>query len=188
MEKAVYDEVGTSRRLQGLDAVIPALKGWKEAMPDANATVTNAVSGGHAVTLAVTGKGTPRGPLQGPSGTVPADHYLASWEEGVSIIKEVDHPAVRLTFDVYHHQVNEGNIISSLTRHMDCVGHIHLADVPGRHEPGTGEINFCNVLSAARRAGYAGYLGVECIPSTSDVKAAMAPIRKIVEAVNAEGR
>ena len=117
-----------------------------------------------------------------------ADHYLASWEEGVSIIKEVDHPAVRLTFDVYHHQVNEGNIISSLTKHMDCVGHIHLADVPGRHEPGTGEINFCNVLSAARRAGYAGYLGIECIPSTSDVKAAMAPIRKIVEEVNAEGR
>ncbi len=90
-------------------------------------------------------------------------------------------------FDVYHHQVNEGNIISSLTRHMDWVGHIHLADVPGRHEPGTGEINFRNVLSAARRAGYSGYLGAECIPSTSDVKAAMAPIRKIVEEVNAEG-
>ena len=72
MEKAVYDEVGTSWRLQGLDAVIPALQGWKEAMPDANGTVTNAVSGGHAVTLEVTGNGTHRGPLQGPSGTVPA--------------------------------------------------------------------------------------------------------------------
>ncbi len=115
-----------------------------------------------------------------------ADHYLASWEEGVSIIKEVDSPAIRLTFDIYHHQVNEGNIISSLARHIDCVGHIHLADVPGRHEPGTGEINFRNVLSAAKRAGYSGHLGLEFIPSKSDVKAALTPIRKIVETVNAE--
>ena len=72
MEKAVYDEVGTSRCLQGLDAVIPALQGWKEAMPDANGTVNQRSFRGHAVTLAVTGKGTHRGPLQGPSGTVPA--------------------------------------------------------------------------------------------------------------------
>ena len=115
-----------------------------------------------------------------------ADHYLASWEEGISIIKEVDSPDVRLTFDVYHHQINEGNVISSLTKNMDFVGHIHLADVPGRHEPGTGEINFRNVLSAAKRAGYTGHLGVECIPSKSDVKEAMSPIRKIVEEVNAE--
>jgi hydroxypyruvate isomerase len=113
-----------------------------------------------------------------------ADHYLASWEEGVSIINEVDSPAVRLTFDVYHHQINEGNIISSLTRHIDSIGHIHLGDVPGRHEPGTGEINFYNVLSSAKRAGYSGYLGLECIPSKSDVKEALAPIRNIIDQVN----
>ena len=115
-----------------------------------------------------------------------ADHYLASWEEGVSMIKEINHPAVRLTFDVYHHQINEGNIISSLTRHIDWIGHIHIADVPGRHEPGTGEINFRNVLSVVRRAGYSGYLGLECLPSKSDVKESLAPIRKIVDEVNAE--
>ncbi len=115
-----------------------------------------------------------------------ADHYLASWEEGVSIIEEIDSPTVRLTFDVYHHQINEGNIISSLTRHIDSIGHIHLGDVPGRHEPGTGEINFRNVLLAVKRAGYSGYLGLECIPSKSDVKAALSPIRRIVEEVNSE--
>ena len=115
-----------------------------------------------------------------------ADHYLASWEEGVSIIKEIDDPTVRLTFDVYHHQINEGNIISSLTKHIDCIGHIHNADVPGRHEPGTGEINYHNVLTMVKRAGYTGYLGLECIPSKSDVKAALAPIRQIVDQVNAE--
>ena len=115
-----------------------------------------------------------------------ADHYLASWQEGVSIIREVDSPAIRLTFDMYHHQINEGNIISGLTRHIDCVGHIHLADVPGRHEPGTGEINFRNVLRAAKWAGYSGYLGLECIPSKSDVKSALTLIRKMVEEINGE--
>ncbi len=68
----VYDEVGTSRRLEGLDAIIPALKGWKEAMPDVKGTVTNAVSSSSTVTLEVTWKGTHTGPLQGPSGSVPA--------------------------------------------------------------------------------------------------------------------
>ena len=68
----LYDEVGTSRHLQGLDVIIPALKGWKEAMPDVKGRVTNAVSTGNTVTLEVTWKGTHTGPLQGPSGTVPA--------------------------------------------------------------------------------------------------------------------
>ncbi len=68
----LYDEVGTSRQLQGLDAIIPALKGWKEAMPDVKGTVTNAVSTGNTVTLEVTWKGTHTGPLQGPSGSIPA--------------------------------------------------------------------------------------------------------------------
>ena len=68
----LYDEVGTSRQLKGPDAIISAMKGWKEAMPDAKGTVTNAVSGGNTVTLEVTWKGTHTGPLQGPSGAIPA--------------------------------------------------------------------------------------------------------------------
>ncbi len=70
--ECLYDEVGTSRRIEGLDAIVQALKGWKEAMPDVKGTVTNAVSAGNTVTLEVTWKGTHTGPLQGPSGTVPA--------------------------------------------------------------------------------------------------------------------
>ena len=113
-----------------------------------------------------------------------ADYFIASWQEGVSIVREVDSPAVGLTFDAYHHQVNEGNLIASLTKDIDLVRHIHLADVPGRHEPGTGEINFLNLLTAAKRAGYDGYVGLECVPTKSDVKAALAPIREIVDQVN----
>ena len=68
----LYDEVGTARQLQGLDVIIPALKGWKAAMPDVKGTVTNAVSAGNTVFLEVTWQGTHTGPLQGPSGSIPA--------------------------------------------------------------------------------------------------------------------
>ncbi len=112
------------------------------------------------------------------------DYFIASWQEGVAITRAVDSVAVGLTFDAYHHQVNEGNLISSLTQEIDLVHHIHIADVPGRHEPGTGEINYLNLLSAAKRAGYDGYLGLECVPTQRDVGAALAPIRQIVDQVN----
>lgn len=115
-----------------------------------------------------------------------ADYFIAAWHDGVSIVREVDSPAVRLTFDVYHHQINEGNIIASITRDMDVIGHFHVGDVPGRHEPGTGEINYLNVLTAAVRAGYSGYLGLECVPSQSDLVAAFSPIRDIVNQINGQ--
>jgi hydroxypyruvate isomerase len=111
-------------------------------------------------------------------------YFVVTWQQGVEIVREVDSPAVGLTFDIYHHQVTEGNLISNLTRHIDLVGHLHAADVPGRHEPGTGEINFLNVLGAAKRAGYDGYVGLECVPTTTDVDAWLNPIRQIVDQVN----
>ena len=69
---SVYDEVATSRTLRGVGEVIPVWQGWKEAMPDVKGTVTNACATGNTVVLEVTWKGTHTGPLQSPSGTVPA--------------------------------------------------------------------------------------------------------------------
>ena len=89
-----------------------------------------------------------------------------------------------MTVDAYHHETNEGNLIDSVTKDADLVRHIHIADAPGRYEPGTGEINYLNLLSAAKRAGYEGYLGLECVPTQSDVKAALEPIMQIVDQVN----
>ena len=69
---SLYDEVGTSRRLQGVAQIIQCLQGWKGAMPDVKGTVTNAFATGNTAVLEVTWQGTHTGPLPGPTGTLPA--------------------------------------------------------------------------------------------------------------------
>jgi len=91
-------------------------------------------------------------------------YYLSSSYEGFDIIKEVGSPNVKLLYDIYHQQITEGNLISTITKNISMIGHFHAADVPGRHEPGTGEINYANVLRAIGDAGYEGYVGLELAP------------------------
>ncbi len=69
---SLYIEAGTQRRIQGADAIVAALQGWKRAFPDANGKVTNAISTGSNVVLEITWEGTHTGPLEGPSGTIAA--------------------------------------------------------------------------------------------------------------------
>jgi hydroxypyruvate isomerase len=114
------------------------------------------------------------------------DHHgycLSCCGDGVEVLREVGSPAVKLLFDIYHMQISEGNLISNLTANVDLVAHLHVADVPGRHEPGTGEINFLNVLSSARAAGYAGCVGMELVP-TADPLAAIRSTARIIEQAN----
>lgn len=92
-------------------------------------------------------------------------YFLTTAADGFAIVDDVNSSHVTLLYDVYHQQVTEGNIIATLTDRIDDVGHIHVADVPGRREPGTGEINYDNVLSAIDDAGYDGYVGCEFRPS-----------------------
>ncbi|NIN71130.1 MAG: hypothetical protein GTO46_04175 [Gemmatimonadetes bacterium] len=68
----LYNEVGTQRRIQGPEEVVAALQGWKQAMPDAKGTVTSALASGNTVALEITWEGTHTGPLEGPTGTIPA--------------------------------------------------------------------------------------------------------------------
>lgn len=68
----LLNEVGTQRRLNGKDEILEALKGWKQAMPDVKGTVTNAFASGNTVVLEITWQGTQTGPLEMPSGTIPA--------------------------------------------------------------------------------------------------------------------
>lgn len=93
------------------------------------------------------------------------DHFLEESTEGFEILRAIDSPALQLLFDIYHQQVTEGNIIDTVTSNIDAIGHLHVADVPGRHEPGTGELNYDNIVAAIDDAGYAGHVGYEFVPS-----------------------
>ncbi|WP_123537664.1 hydroxypyruvate isomerase family protein [Halosimplex salinum] len=102
-------------------------------------------------------------------------YFLTTAEEGFEIVDEVGSPNVRLLYDAYHQQVTEGNLIQTMTENVDRIGHVHVADVPGRHEPGSGELNYGNVFAALDDAGYDGYVGCEFSP-TGDPDEAMADV------------
>ena len=89
-------------------------------------------------------------------------YYLSTSAEGAQIVREVGSPQVRLLYDVYHQQITEGNLIENIRRYIDEIGHFHTGDVPGRKEPGTGEINYKNVFKAIAGTGYEGYVVFEC--------------------------
>lgn len=105
--------------------------------------------------------------------------FLEESATGYDIVDAVDSPAVKLLFDIYHQQVTEGNIIANVTSHLDAIGHIHVADIPGRHEPGTGELHYRNVLSAIDVAGYDGHVGFEFTPKNDEAEA-FATIRSLL--------
>lgn len=98
-------------------------------------------------------------------------YFLSSSYEGFGIVEEVGSPNVKLLYDVYHQQITEGNLISNIRRNAGLIGHIHIADVPGRHQPGTGEINYKNVFAALDAAGYEGFTGMEFSPVGSSADA-----------------
>lgn len=83
----------------------------------------------------------------------------------LALIEQVDADNVRLQYDVYHMQIMEGDLVRSMECLLPWIGHIQFADNPGRHEPGTGEINFSNVFGAIDRMGYDGWVSAEYRPS-----------------------
>ncbi|THF80345.1 hydroxypyruvate isomerase family protein [Cohnella fermenti] len=103
-------------------------------------------------------------------------YYLERSSEAFAIIDEVDSPYVKLVFDMYHQQITEGNLIPAIVSHIDRIAYFHMADHPGRHEAGTGEIHYPNVLEAIRGAGYDGYVGMEYFP-LSDAKTSLMKMR-----------
>lgn len=89
------------------------------------------------------------------------DYYLHHSAEALWIIDEVGAPNVKLQYDFYHMQLMEGNLTNTMRAYLDRIGHLQLADAPGRKKPGQGEINYCTVLAAVRAAGYSGVIGLE---------------------------
>ena len=98
-------------------------------------------------------------------------YFLEHAATGFELVRAVDSPRIKVLYDIYHMQIMEGNVIQTLTGNLDVIGHVHVADVPGRHEPGTGELNYTNILKALREAGYDKYVGFELDPTVASDEA-----------------
>jgi hydroxypyruvate isomerase len=110
-------------------------------------------------------------------------YFLSSGVEGLEAIKQVDNPHVKLLFDIYHQQVQEGNIIDTFTRNIQHIAVFHVADCPGRHDPGTGELQYANIYRAIAKAGFQGHVAMEYLPLGEQVASltqAVADLRKAV--------
>mgnify|MGYP000474713853 CR=1 FL=1 len=99
-------------------------------------------------------------------------YFLTASREAFDITRSVGSDRVQVLFDIYHQQITEGDVIRNLTENIDQVGHVHVADNPGRLEPGTGEIAYANVFDALDDAGYDGYVGLEFFETSAGVSMA----------------
>lgn len=108
---------------------------------------------------------------------ITTDHvgnFLKYTQMGAEICRLINSPRLKLLYDVYHMQINEGCICDTITQYGDQFGHVHVADAPGRHEPGTGEINYKKVLRHLEESGYQGLVGYELFPMTDTATAVKA--------------
>ena len=92
--------------------------------------------------------------------------FLSTTEQFKRIRDRVDHPNLYLQYDFYHMQIVQGDLIRGFDELASVISHVQIADNPGRHEPGTGEINFQYLFHALEERAYAGWVGCEYIPST----------------------
>lgn len=106
------------------------------------------------------------------------NYYLNRTAEAFALAREVGSPFLKILFDLYHVQIMEGNLIPTLRANISAIGHFHVGDVPGRHEPGTGEINYGNVFKAIHASGYRDFVGAEYVPS-KDAMATLAEMRAL---------
>jgi hydroxypyruvate isomerase len=91
-------------------------------------------------------------------------YFLDTCVEGLKLVQQIDHPRFRLLFDIYHEQVQTGNVIHTLTEAAPYVAVFHVADNPGRNDPGSGELNWLNIYKAIQKTGYSGYVTMEYLP------------------------
>jgi hydroxypyruvate isomerase len=96
-------------------------------------------------------------------------YFLTSAAEAIEVVRAVNHPQVQFLYDIFHEQMSYGNLIEKLDKHIDVIGLIHVADVPGRHQPGTGEINYANVYRKLAQLNYRHNVAMEFYPTGDPV-------------------
>lgn len=108
-------------------------------------------------------------------------YFLPSAAEAIEIVRAVNHPQVQFLYDLFHEQIAEGNLIEKITKNIDVISLFHIADVPGRHQPGTGEINYGSIFKKLSELNYRGMVAMEFIPTGDEVEALRAA-RQLVAA------
>lgn len=96
--------------------------------------------------------------------------FLDRLDMAAQIIDAVDHPNLSLQFDIYHTNIMHGNVVDQFHTYFEKISHIQFADSPGRHEPGTGNINFQEIFNAIDRSNYDGFVSAEYIPAESSAQ------------------
>ena len=96
--------------------------------------------------------------------------FLSGSSQAIDIINEVGSDNLYFQYDIYHMQVMEGDLASTIEKYLDRIAHMQLADNPGRHEPGTGEINYPFLFEFIEKIGYSGWIGCEYFPEQETTK------------------
>ena len=99
-------------------------------------------------------------------------HCLYGSRDAIKICQAVGSDAVKINWDLYHMQIVEGDLTVTMREGWDYIGYLQLADNPGRHEPGTGEIAYTRVFQEIKQLRYQGYVGLECTPKADELAAA----------------
>jgi hydroxypyruvate isomerase len=96
------------------------------------------------------------------------NHLLNGSQPALPMVRSVNSPRIKLLWDFYHMQLEDGDLIEKFTAGADQVAHVQIGDAPGRHQPGTGEVNHANLLRAVRAGGYHDKIGLEFMPLDQD--------------------
>ena len=91
--------------------------------------------------------------------------FLNTTDQAAAIIAAVGPEVIGLQFDLYHCQITEGDLVKTVERHLPLIAHMQVADNPGRHEPGTGEVNWPFVFAKIDAMGFRGWIGCEYRPA-----------------------
>ena len=96
--------------------------------------------------------------------------FLTTTRQALDILAEVGSNNLFIQYDIYHMQIMEGDLAPTIETHLDMIAHIQLADTPGRHEPGTGEINYPFLFDHLDKVGYTGWVGCEYKPAATTME------------------
>lgn len=108
---------------------------------------------------------------------ITTDHvgnFLRHTSDAAEMTRLIGSPKLKILYDVYHMQLNEGSLSDNISAFVDQIGHVHVADAPGRHEPGTGEINYSHIFAHLEEVGYRGLIGYELFPLKNESEAVRA--------------